>query len=275
MPENADTTFSYDVFVSYSHADSEWVWSWLVPRLKTANLRVCIDRESFDIGSPSLINMERAVATSRHTLLVLTPAWVTSEWTQFESLLVQTSDPVGLRRRLVPVLRKPCDLPLRLAMLTYADLTGRINADEEFTKILRALRDAINSVLSEPARTEEQAQSPLAIPTVGICTALPKEYAAVEVLLENARPHVVEGRGGGRRYLMGEIAASNGGAHTVALSLADQGNNIAATRATLLLEHFPSVSHIIMTGIAGGIPNPDKAEDHVRLGDIVVSSQGG
>lgn len=30
-----------------------------------------------------------------------------------------------------------------------------------------------------------------------------------------------------------------------------------------------------MVGIAGGIPNPDKVEDHVRLGDVVVSNDGG
>lgn len=275
MTVSAETVFRYDVFISYSHADSEWVWNWLVPRLKAADLRVCIDRESFDVGLPSLLNMERAAAMSRNTLLVLTPAWINSEWGQFESLLVQTADPGGLRRRLVPVLREPCDLPSRLAILTYADLTGRVNADEEFAKILKALHDAINTPMGEPTRTEERARASLVIPTIGICTALPKEYAAVEVLLKNVRSYVVEGRGSGRRYLIGEIPASNGSTHTVVLGLADQGNNSAATRVTLLLEHFPSVSHIVMTGIAGGIPNPDKAEDHVRLGDIVVSSQGG
>ena len=30
-----------------------------------------------------------------------------------------------------------------------------------------------------------------------------------------------------------------------------------------------------MTGIAGGVPFPEKAEDHVRLGDIVVSDRNG
>ena len=35
--------FDYDVFISYSHRDQEWVWSWLVPRLKDAGIRVCTD----------------------------------------------------------------------------------------------------------------------------------------------------------------------------------------------------------------------------------------
>ena len=131
--------FPYDVFISYSHADQDWVWNWLIPRLKDAGLKVCTDRESFAIGVPALINMENAVATSRHTLLVLTPAYLSSEWTMYEQILTQTQDPIGLRQRTLPVLREPCDLPMRIAMLTYADLTGKLDEEAELAKIVRAI----------------------------------------------------------------------------------------------------------------------------------------
>jgi hypothetical protein len=55
MPATSSTT--YDVFISYAHADGEWVWEWLVPRLKAAGLAVCTDLESFDVGVPNLVNM--------------------------------------------------------------------------------------------------------------------------------------------------------------------------------------------------------------------------
>lgn len=135
LPETA-----YDVFISYSHADRDWVWERLVPRLKTAGLAVCIDQESFDVGVPSLVNMENAVAASQHTLLVLTEAWVKSQWTQFEALLVQSEDPGGLFQRTLPVLRQPCAPPRRISMLTYADLTGQQDMDAEFAKLLDAIR---------------------------------------------------------------------------------------------------------------------------------------
>jgi len=131
---------SYDVFISYSHADQDWVWEWLIPRLKAAHLKVCIDRESFDIGVPSLINMENAVAASRHTLPVLTEAWVRSQWTNFEALLAQSDDPAGLFQRTLPVLRQPCAPPRRIGMLTYADLTGQADIEVEFVKLLDAIR---------------------------------------------------------------------------------------------------------------------------------------
>lgn len=112
-------------------------------------------------------------------------------------------------------------------------------------------------------------------PTIGIITALPKEYVAVKAIVENPEEFNLPGRGAGRRYLLGEIPAANRRKHVIALSLADMGNNIAAARATLLLEHFPNINTIIMVGIAGGIPSPNKPDEHVRLGDIVVSNQKG
>ena len=53
------------------------------------------------------------------------------------------------------------------------------------------------------------------------------------------------------------------------------GNNNAAIHATKLLHDFSSVQWIIMTGIAGGVPNPREPYEHVRLGDIVVSDKWG
>jgi len=113
-------------------------------------------------------------------------------------------------------------------------------------------------------------------PTIGIITALPKEYAAVNILLENKNDkYKVPGPGAGRRYCLGEIPTEKGNRHNLVLVTVGMGNNIAATRASILLEHFPNVKSIIMVGIAGGIPNPDKVNDHVRLGDIVVSNEQG
>lgn len=117
--------------------------------------------------------------------------------------------------------------------------------------------------------------SPQGNPTIGIITALPIEYAAMKALLENQSDYTAPGQGAGRRYLLANVPSAEGGVHSVVLSLGDVGNNIAASRATLLLEHFPTVTSIIMVGIAGGVPNPDNPDMHVRLGDIVVSDRKG
>ena len=66
--------FLYDVFISYTHTERTWVWRSLLPRLEKAGLRVCIANRDFEVGTPSLINIERAVDNSKYTLIILTPA---------------------------------------------------------------------------------------------------------------------------------------------------------------------------------------------------------
>src|SRR5262245_15111860 len=118
------------------------------------------------------------------------------------------------------------------------------------------------------ARTERERADALARRvTVGIVTALEEERAAMLAMLDRPVRWSDKGRGAGLTYDLGEIRADDGGVHVVALALADMGNNLAAVRGTQLLQCFPDVEAILMVGIAGGVPNPDKAADHVRLGD--------
>ena len=112
-------------------------------------------------------------------------------------------------------------------------------------------------------------------PTFAICTGLPKEHAAVHVLLDRARYFSPKGKVPPRTYVVGEIPNSKGSKHEIVLALADSGSNSTAQRVALLLEDFPTLIVVIMVGIAGGVPNVSRPDDHVRLGDSVVSDQGG
>lgn len=116
----------------------------------------------------------------------------------------------------------------------------------------------------------------VAEPTIAIITALPHEYAAVKVLLESPEMRTVEGASTNYQYLCGMLPASDGGQHSLVLALlTDMGNNMAAAEASLLLQQFPSIDTIIMCGIAGAVPHPEKVDEHVRLGDIVATSRAG
>lgn len=152
-------TFDYDVFISYSHRDSEWVRNWLLPRLEEAGLRACIDFRDFEVGVPSLVNMERAAERSRKTLLVLTPNWIESEWTNFEALLVQTGDPSGLRRRILPLMRERCQPPKRIAMLTYADFTAPGRWESELQRLVSSFREGAEPPRAGPAMPQATTQA--------------------------------------------------------------------------------------------------------------------
>jgi len=142
MTAEENDTYRYDVFISYSHEDSAWVRDTLMPCLEGEGLRVCIDFRDFEVGAPSLVNMENAVERSRKTLLVLTPNWVSSEWTEFEALLIQTRDPAGRGRRILPLMVQPCELPPRLEVFTYLDLTDPAQFDFQMRRLVAAIRSA-------------------------------------------------------------------------------------------------------------------------------------
>ena len=166
----SDKTFDYDVFISYSSYDSKWVHELLLPYLEDrAGLRACIDFRDFEIGVASLINMERAVECSRKILLILTPNWIKSEWTIFESLLAQTDDPSGLRQRILPIKLAECDPPKRISMLTYADLTKEGTTSEmQLMRISNAIKkDAKRKILNQTS-----------MPSVYLIPTLPLPYFA-------------------------------------------------------------------------------------------------
>lgn len=135
-------TYQYDAFISYSRQDKAWVHGDLLPRLEQAGLTICIDTRDFDIGVPSLVNMENAVQRSRKTLLVLTPDWVASQWTDFEALLIQTKDPVGRGRRMLPLMVRDCELPDRLSIFTYLDLRNPADFDFQIRRLVDEIRGA-------------------------------------------------------------------------------------------------------------------------------------
>ncbi len=134
-----ETKFAYDVFISYSSKDKDWVRGELLKRLEAAGLRVCIDSRDFQPGAPSVKEMERAVVTSRKTLLILTPDYLASAWAEFEELMLATLDPANRRRRLIPLLKAKCDLPLHINYLTYVNFVDPEDWGWAWTQLLTAL----------------------------------------------------------------------------------------------------------------------------------------
>lgn len=139
LPMHGDPDLPYDVFLSYSHRDEAWVSGVLLPKLTENGLRVCIDVHDFALGAPLITEIERAVLQSRKTLLVLTPDYLASEWTEFENILVATLDPAARTRRLLPLLLKPAELPLRIRALTYLDFSQGREEAPLWRRLLTAL----------------------------------------------------------------------------------------------------------------------------------------
>ena len=115
--------------------------------------------------------------------------------------------------------------------------------------------------------------------TIGVLTALEEEYAACRGVFDPTKcgsEQSKNSKSGSFTCWVCAVPTKNGGRHVVAISLlADMGNTAAAIGANILLQHCAKVRSLIMCGIAGAVPHPTRPEDHVRLGDIVVTDKSG
>jgi len=131
--------YKYDAFISYSHKDEDWVVNTLLPALENAGMKVCIDFRDFTRGAPSVKELENAILSSRKTLMVLSPDYLASKWTDFEVTLGQTLSPANQDLRLLPLLREKCDLPLRISYMTYIDFVRKDREGLAWKQLFTAL----------------------------------------------------------------------------------------------------------------------------------------
>ncbi len=131
--------FKFDVFISYSSKDAEWVRGELLSPIEAAGLKAFIDYRDFTRGAPSIKECQRGVEVCRKTLLILTENYTKSRWTEIENVMVQTLDPANETLRLIPLLKEECEKPLRIASLTHIDFTEEADEDLAWRQLLTAL----------------------------------------------------------------------------------------------------------------------------------------
>jgi TIR domain len=149
-----DSQYTYDAFVSYSTQDEEWVRGELLQCLERNNLRVCIDFRDFRPGYSNIDEINRAIRESRKMLLVLTPRYLSSQWTTHERQTVQNLDPMNRRVRLIPILKEKCELPQEINHLIYVDLT-QPNSEMGWNRLLQAISGSTSPPTSFPSPKRE------------------------------------------------------------------------------------------------------------------------
>jgi nucleoside phosphorylase len=110
--------------------------------------------------------------------------------------------------------------------------------------------------------------------TIGIVAALPVESAAMANLIADTAEFSYDGDP--NDYRVGRLdSAVPGRPHRVVLTVMPNDNTRnAATVCTDMLRTFPRIRCVALTGVAGGVPAPDRPSRHVRLGDVVVAVDG-
>ncbi len=112
------------------------------------------------------------------------------------------------------------------------------------------------------------------VKVIGIITALIEEYTAMRLMIEDES--VPDSGDDPNDYITGFITTNQGRKIKIIIALLkEMGTNNAASVTVNLIRSYTEIDQIIMTGIAGGIPNINKPKQHVRLGDVVVINNDG
>ena len=134
----------YDLFVSHSGHDSEFVQR-LVERIeseqyKGRNLR-CFYAE-WDIlpGENIVLRLESGLAKSRYVGLVMSPDWAKSSWAMFERAVPVYEDPAGYKARTLPILRRPCEIPVSVKILKWYNFQNDRNFEREAKRLISRLK---------------------------------------------------------------------------------------------------------------------------------------
>lgn len=136
------TSHPFDVFVSYRwvNPDQDWVRDSLVPALRNAGLKICLDVEDFVPGRDLILEMSRAGQESRHALCILSPDYFSANrMVGFESLMARRSDPSGNESRLIPLIYRRVEIPEWLRGLIPVDWTEPKDRAREWRKLLKVL----------------------------------------------------------------------------------------------------------------------------------------
>lgn len=121
----AEAGFDWDILISYSSNDFEWVWESLYLPLTRCRMRdgsaprIFLDKKSIRIGENYQAALERAIPRSRRLILVYSSTYFEKAWVEWEVSLAVERDPGGTKGVLIPILRDPAAQAMILNRLRF------------------------------------------------------------------------------------------------------------------------------------------------------------
>src|SRR5438445_3815198 len=110
----------WDVFISYGHADADWVGT-LAANLHWVGFNVFYDVWELVGGDPVTGRLEEGLKAATHGILVVSPFSLSRGWVQEEYQVLLRQAVENPARRLIPVLYRDAELPPFLANRQWVD----------------------------------------------------------------------------------------------------------------------------------------------------------
>src|SRR5215216_5844157 len=134
------------VFISYSRKDISFI-DRLAADLKNAGIDVWYDVSRIAGGARWRSEIENALRSSHYVVVVLSPDSIVSEWVEREVLFSS-----NLKRNIIPLMYRACEVPLNYVDLNYIDVQGD-NYDRNFKELLKALNVGTAASVQPASRT--------------------------------------------------------------------------------------------------------------------------
>ena len=160
-----------DFFVSYTANDEPWA-VWIAWQLEQAGYSTVLQAWDFPAGSSFVVEMDKAANGSKRTHAVLSPDYLRSAFGKAEWTAAFADDPVGEKRKLVPVQVRKTQLDGLLRTIVHVDLVG-LDEDAARERLLAGLTRGRGRPLEPPpfpgrtrpafpgkAATDEEASDP-------------------------------------------------------------------------------------------------------------------
>ncbi|HEX4963368.1 MAG TPA: toll/interleukin-1 receptor domain-containing protein [Thermoanaerobaculia bacterium] len=112
----------HGLFLSHASEDGEFAER-LARDLAGRGIPVWLDRWDIEVGESLLRRLEEGIAGSRWLGVVLSPDSITSPWVRVELDIALPLEIVGEGITVLPILLRPCEVPLALRHKRWADFT--------------------------------------------------------------------------------------------------------------------------------------------------------
>jgi len=139
------TVYDYDIFLSHNHADQEWTAK-LAERLESEEwhgrkLKVFFSPWDIRPGQSIPKEIETALPKSRKVGLILSPEAVSSAWVELERLVTTYIAVSAREERLIPLLRRDCEIPPLLRPILGVDFRDDAKFESEYLRLLAVIRE--------------------------------------------------------------------------------------------------------------------------------------
>lgn len=141
------------IFLSHSSIDKDFVRS-LKSNLEKEGIDVWLDEAELEVGDSLVEKIAKAIFKVKYVAVVLSPSSVKSDWFRKELSLAMSLEIEGEAVKVIPILYKPCEIPIILRDKIYADFTKPEQYESSLLCLIRKIKEVFEGTDKSPSEYE-------------------------------------------------------------------------------------------------------------------------